>query len=49
MRYLILSLKNDINSHGNCYKTSVSVSVSFINSNQRDVGAWGTMHELAIT
>ena len=47
MRYLILSLKNDINSHGNCYKTSVSVS--FIHSNQRDVGAWGTMHELAIT
>ena len=27
----------------------VSVSVSFIHSNQRDVGAWGTMHELVIT
>ena len=24
----------------------VSVSVSFIHSDQRDVGAWGTMHEL---
>ena len=26
-----------------------SVSVSFIHSNQRDVGTWGTMHELVIT
>ena len=28
---------------------SFSVSVSFIHSNQRDVGTWGTMHELVIT
>ena len=28
---------------------SVSVSFSFIHSNQRDVGTWGTMHELVIT
>ena len=38
-----------VNSSGGSPPTlTVSVSVSCIHSNQRDVGAWGTMHELVI-
>ena len=37
------------NLHANSRNKCVSVIVSFIHSNQCDVGTWGTMHELAIT
>ena len=40
----------DLQDTNHLYPSNIAlVSVKFIHSNQRDVGEWGTMHDLVIT